>query len=115
MNFKVKFQATLFLLILGMFSISCISNVEEQLEDSDINVEVSFKSSVKPIIDARCTSCHSPSGGTFPNLTNYDEVKAKAERVKIRVDNREMPQGSTLSDAQIKTIVDWVNEGALDN
>ena len=115
MNFKSKFRVAFLILTLGVFSTSCISNVEEQIEEPVIGVEVSFKSAVKPIIDARCISCHSPNGGTSPNLTSYEEVKTKANRVKIRVDNREMPQGGTLTAAQIKSIVDWVDEGALNN
>ena len=112
----LKLRNLFLVLATSLFLSSCIANVEEQLEEPNTTVEkVSFKSAVKPIIDARCTSCHSPSGGTSPNLTSYQEVKNKAERVKVRVDNRTMPLGSSLSDAQIKTIVDWVNEGALDN
>lgn len=99
----------------GLFFTSCISNVQEQLEEPDLALEVSFKNAVKPIIDAKCTVCHSPSGGFSPSLTNFEEIKARAERIKIRVGNGTMPQSGPLPAAQVKIIVDWVNEGALDN
>lgn len=115
MKNQFKIKIVFLALTASIFFSSCISNVEEQLENPDIVVEVSFQNAVKPIIDARCVTCHSPAGGISPSLTNFDEVKARAERVKIRVDAREMPLGSTLNDAQIRLIVDWVNEGALNN
>lgn len=115
MKNQLKFRNVFLALATGIFLTSCISNVEEQLEEPDVIVEVSFKNAVKPIIDAKCTVCHSPSGGFSPNLTTFDEVKARAERVKFRVGNGTMPQSGPLPAAQIKIIVDWVNEGALDN
>ena len=115
------FKATILVIILGVFFISCISNVEEQLIDTigeEEQVEetfVSYSANVKPIIDGRCISCHSPSGGTSPDLTGYANLKAKAARVKSRVGNGTMPQNGALPQSQIDIVVNWVNEGALDN
>lgn len=119
MNHKPKFKRLAFIITMGVFFASCISNVEELDEsidvDPDLETKVSFKDDVKPIIDSKCTVCHSPSGGFSPSLTNFSEVKARANRVQARVSNGTMPQSGPLPDAQIKVIVDWVNEGALDN
>jgi uncharacterized membrane protein len=117
---SLNLTKTLLLLSITFFLSSCLTNVEEQLEDTIaeepvIESKVSFKDNVKPIIDARCTTCHSTSGGTFPNLTGFANVKAKADRIKVRVDNRSMPLGGSLTNAQIESIVKWVNEGALNN
>ncbi|WP_439127428.1 c-type cytochrome [Polaribacter sp.] len=118
MNHKPKIKSLLAIIALGVFFTSCISNVEE-LEDSsgenpNVDTKVSFKSDVEPIIDARCISCHS-AGGNFPELTSHTKISANATIVKNAVASQRMPQGGTLSAAQIASIVNWVDEGALDN
>ncbi|WP_299014017.1 hypothetical protein [uncultured Polaribacter sp.] len=121
-NFKMVLAITALCIIIA----SCASNVEEEqmasvemeegMEDPTTVEMVSFANQVKPIIDARCVVCHSPeTRGIFPNLRTFAEVKARAERVGIRVGNGTMPQGGPLPSAQMQLIVDWVNEGALDN
>ncbi len=112
---------------LGLFIASCVSNVEEErmviepaeegeVVDPNMAPVISFADDVKPIIDARCVVCHSPATRSiFPNLRNFEEVKARAERVSTRVGNGTMPQGGPLPNAQMQLIVDWVSQGALDN
>lgn len=114
MNFKSKFSKGLFIVLLSVFFTSCLNNVEEQLAEPEIGAKVSFKNAVKPIIDGRCISCHS-AGGNSPELTSYARISANANSVKREVESGRMPQGSTLTSAQIATIVNWVAEGALDN
>lgn len=72
-----------------------------------------FSAIVKPIIDGRCVSCH--NGSRFPDLRTYDGVKNSAALVKSEVANRSMPQGSSLTNAQIQAIVSWVDNGAQNN
>ncbi|MEE9407955.1 MAG: cytochrome c [Polaribacter sp.] len=116
MKVNLKFRKEILLLFLGIFLTSCISHIEEQLiDEGGVVAKVSFKDNVKPIVDAKCTSCHSPSGGTSPDLTGYANVKAKADRVKARVGNGTMPQSGPLPQAQMDIILNWVDEGALDN
>jgi mono/diheme cytochrome c family protein len=90
---------------------ACISNIEEQQEEL---TNISFINDVKPIMDARCVSCHG-AGGNFPELKNYTEVSTHAIIVKNEVASGRMPRGAALTASQIKSIVDWVDEGALDN
>ena len=116
---KIKLRITFLALTIIVFFNSCISNVEEQLEetvnqDPTEDLIVSYKEMVKPIIDGRCLSCHS-TGGNFPELTSYVKISANAAVVKDAVFSRRMPRGGTLTSSQIKSIVDWVDEGALDN
>jgi len=113
LNIKLRIVFAVF--ILGVFSTACISNVEEQQEEL-INAEakVSYINTVKPIMDARCLSCHN-AGGNFPELKNYTEVSTYAIIVKNEVASGRMPRGAALTAAQVKSIVDWVDEGALDN
>ncbi|WP_299061691.1 hypothetical protein [uncultured Polaribacter sp.] len=132
MNNLLNFKNLFLLILLVSFFTACTSNVEEELDEVDkIEVKgednvkdeeqeqpiakVSFRTNVKPIIDAKCTTCHSQSGGQFPNLEGFANVKVRANRVKIRVAAGTMPQNGPLPQAQMDFIVNWVNEGALDN
>ena len=111
MKSHIKYSTICTIFLLTVFFTACISNIEEQQEEL---TKVSFMNDVKPIMDARCLSCHGV-GGNFPELKNYTEVSNHATMVKSEVASGRMPKGAVLTAAQIKSIVDWVDEGALDN
>ena len=110
MKYIKQFQGSILALLLSFLFVSCISNVEEQLEE----MKVSYLNKVKPILEARCLSCHGV-GGNFPDISSYEKVKQHAASVQEEVASGRMPKGGPLTAAQIKSIVDWVDEGALDN
>ena len=110
MKFYIKDSIICVILLLTVFFTACISNIAEQQEEL---TKVSYISDVKPIMDARCLSCH--GAGNFPELKNYTDVSNHAAMVKSEVASGSMPKGAVLTPAQIKSIVDWVDEGALDN
>jgi uncharacterized membrane protein len=111
--------------------ISCLFSCEYHTEEDIIAIEISneddgngnnegtpgaaatFSANVKPIIDSRCVSCH--NGSRFPDLRTYDGIKNSAAIVKSEVSSRSMPQGSSLTNAQIQAIVSWVDDGAQNN
>lgn len=79
---------------------------------------------VKPIIDAKCNSCHGEGGiGPFP-LVTYQDVSSLKGLVKDEVSSRRMPPwppnkscndywaDRSLTDEQVDTILKWVDEGA---
>lgn len=81
---------------------------------------------VKPIVDGKCVDCHSDGGiGPFA-LDTYEAVKAVAPLVQASVVNKVMPPyiydpscrepqfDPTLSDEQIQTISDWVDQGTAE-
>ena len=111
MQSYIKYSIVCAVLLVTASFTACISNIEEQQEEL---TKVSFLNDVKPIMDARCLSCHG-AGGNFPELKNYTEVSTYATIVKNEVVSGRMPKGAVLTPAQIKSIVDWVDEGALDN
>jgi len=111
MKSYIKYSTICTIFLSTVFFTACISNIEEQQEEL---TKVSFINDVKPIMDARCLSCHG-AGGNFPELKNYSEVSNHAAMVKSEVASGRMPKGAVLTAAQIKSIVDWVDEGALDN
>lgn len=81
---------------------------------------------VAPILQSKCQQCHMPGSIAPMSLTNYAEAKKFADKIKSRVATRRMPpwhldktvgiqqykNDRSLSDAEIKTIVDWVDGGA---
>jgi peroxiredoxin/cytochrome c553 len=86
--------------------------------------KVTFTRDVAPIMQASCQGCHRPGEiGPFPLLT-YEDASAWAGLIKDYVQRRAMPpwkpvdhyveyqDARKLSDAQIRTIAEWVDEGA---
>jgi len=123
----LKLFATL--LLIGCF-FSCEYNVEEDLTvienpdpdpddgsngggNTDPCATITFSVNVKPIIDSRCVQCH--NGNRFPDLRTFENVKNNANLVKSEVASRSMPQGSSLTQAQIDAIVCWVDNGTPNN
>ena len=91
---------------------------------------VSFSQDVLPILMANCTRCHGTSRqssnlmlNTYANLMVGGEGglviqpgNADESELYQKISAGLMPKGGPkLSDADIQTITDWINAGALDN
>ncbi len=87
---------------------------------------VTFAHDIAPIVYANCAPCHHAQGpAPFP-LTSYEDVKKHGHQIADVTRMRFMPpwlpdQGHgdfahelRLSDAQIRTIADWVGQGELE-
>jgi hypothetical protein len=85
--------------------------------------QITYYKDVQPIVDAKCTGCHYPEGiGPFALLTAEDVV-SHAAMIRPAVSAKVMPPwppdsacssylaDRSLSDAQIKTITDWIDAG----
>ena len=73
---------------------------------------------VKQIIAANCLTCHSPGGQGMPViLTSDDNIVALAPQIKAATidpaspQNKRMPQGGELSDADKTVIHKWYDNG----
>jgi hypothetical protein len=87
---------------------------------------VTFSKDVAPILQAKCQECHQPSSIAPMSLITFEEVRPWARSMKDRVSTRQMPpwhidkgvgvqkfkNDMSLSDEQIETIVNWVDQGA---
>lgn len=85
-----------------------------------------YTKEVSRIIQDNCQICHQPGQIGPMSLTSYEEVRPWAPLIQMRVRQREMPPYQydrdigeqhlkndwRLSDADIKTIVDWVDAGS---
>ncbi len=92
-----------------------------------IDVDVTYAKDVASIIQKNCTVCHRPGGIGPIDLVDYEDAKRYARRIRRQVANRLMPpyyydhdigiqelkHDWRLSDEDINTIVEWVDQGAL--
>ena len=86
----------------------------------------SYTKDVAPIFQEKCEVCHRPGNIGPMSLVTYEEVRPWVRSIKARVANREMPpwhldkgvgiqkfiNDTSLTDAQIDTIVGWIDAGA---
>src|SRR5262245_25562876 len=85
-----------------------------------------FTKDVAPIFQEKCQSCHRPGYIAPMSLVSYEEARPWAKAIKERVITRQMPpwhldktvgiqkfaNDRSLTDAQLSTIVRWVDGGA---
>jgi len=101
---------------------------EEPTPDPSI---ISFEKKVLPVLLSRCVVCHGGVRGTEEGLTlrTYDDLikgsdngpvitpgDAEASLLVELITKQEMPKrGPKLTPPQVQRIIDWVNQGALNN
>ena len=85
-----------------------------------------YAKDVAPIFQQKCQECHQPGSIAPMSLLSYDDAKKYARRIRTKVSARLMPpwhidrtvgiqefkNDRSLTDAQVATIVDWVDAGA---
>jgi hypothetical protein len=85
-----------------------------------------FSKDVAPIFQAKCQSCHEPGSIAPMSLITYQDARPWARSIRDRVSRRQMPpwhidrsvgvqkfkNDMSLTDAQVETIVRWVDQGA---
>ncbi len=90
------------------------------------NATLTFSRDVAPIFQAKCQSCHEPGSIAPMSLINFEDARPWAKSIKARVAARQMPpwhidrsvgvqkfkNDMSLTDEQIETIVNWVDQGA---
>ena len=120
-------------IILGLSSCN-----KDNSPDNPDEQMVSFEKDVQPIFNQNCVSCHPNNGNmsllegeAYSNLVdvispNYDVVRvspfyADSSVICMKLHGIEgygflMPlNGIPLEDEEIKTIEDWIDQGAIDN
>ncbi len=111
---KLLTVATFFFFIIT----SCSSENNNDVTNLPNN-NVTYKNTIKAIIDANCLNCHSnpPTNGAPMSLTTYQNVKEAVENRDLigRVENGTMPpSGNNLTTAQVQAIKDWETNGFVD-
>ena len=94
--------------------------------DAGASAPVTFTRDVAPILEEKCQDCHRKGTAAPMALVTYEETRPWAKSIRQRVITRNMPpwhidktvgiqhfaNDRSLSDAQIATIVRWVDSGA---
>ena len=89
---------------------------------------VTFSADVATILQQKCQECHQPGSIAPMSLITYQQVRPWARSIRERVASRQMPpwhvergvgvqkfkNDMSLTDAQVDTIVRWVDAGALE-
>jgi len=99
--------------------------------DSPTSSGVSFANDIFPILDSRCKNCHGGDRGTEEGLdmTSYANLMAGSDNgpvvmpgdadnslmVEMLLANKMPKRGPKLTPPQVQLIVDWINQGAVDN
>ena len=85
-----------------------------------------YTKDIAPIFQAKCENCHRADGMGPMKLSTYEDARPWVRSIAQRVGSRQMPpwhidktvgiqkfkNDRSLSDAQIATIVKWVDAGA---
>jgi hypothetical protein len=97
-----------------------------QLVTAQSTNALTFTKDIAPIFQEKCEACHRPDSIAPMSLVTYEDARPWAKAVRERVITRQMPpwhldktvgiqkfkNDRSLSDAQIDTIVKWVDAGA---
>ena len=87
-------------------------------------MSVTFSKDVAPILQKNCQTCHRPGEAAPMSFLTYEEVRPWAKAIREAVLKRRMPpwhadphygtfrNDRSLSQAEIDTLVAWVNSGA---
>src|SRR5579883_1489007 len=89
--------------------------------------QVTFSRDIAPILQEKCQECHHAGSMAPMSLVTYEETRPWAKAIRDRVSTRQMPpwhidttvgvtkfkNDMSLSQAQIDTVVAWVDQGAL--
>jgi len=92
---------------------------------------VSFEDDVLPIIQSRCYACHGGDRGTEEGLdmNSYANIMAGSDNgpvviagnaddsllAQMLVEGKMPKRGPKLTPPQVQLIIDWINQGALNN
>ncbi len=90
----------------------------EATATATLKTGINYTDNIASIITTNCaiSGCH--SGNQSPNLSTFNDVSSNASRVLSRTAARSMPprsSGLSLTDAEIKSIECWVEDGSPQN
>jgi hypothetical protein len=97
-----------------------------QFTYAETNSPITFTKDIAPIFQEKCEACHRTDSIAPMSLVTYEEARPWAKAIRERVIMRQMPpwhldktvgiqkfkNDRSLSDAQIDTIMKWVDAGA---
>lgn len=115
------------ILVTGFAALGLALSPGLALAQSPNQASVTFSKDIAPILQRSCQNCHHPGSIAPMSLVTYEDARPWARSIKQRVSLREMPpwfiekhvgikkfkDDPSLTDAEIETIVKWVDGGAV--
>jgi len=112
----------------GLVALSAVLVGTAPRISADEQRQVTFSKDVAPIFQAKCQDCHQPNSIAPMSLITYQDARPWARSIKERVGSRQMPpwhidksvgiqkfkNDMSLTDDQVATIVNWVDQGAVE-
>ncbi|MGB5982141.1 MAG: hypothetical protein WBG46_08360 [Nonlabens sp.] len=131
----MKTHTLLSILIMILFTLSCTNYSEDDLiadepvsgeptdPDDPVNTTfVTFDQDVQPIISSACVRCHAstPRNGASSSLVTYQQVNQRASNILSRMSRQSggggaMPPSGRLPQASIDVVMQWIEDGKLEN
>jgi len=127
-NLRARSWMAVGLALIAVFALRSEAQAQLQFASSDRAEAraVTFSGDVAEIIYNNCTRCHREGGIGPMELVSYEDVRRYATRIRYQVGNGLMPpyaydrdvgiqdlkEDWRLSQDQIQTVVDWVDQGA---
>src|SRR5262245_19010222 len=125
MRFDVAWRAGAMTAAIGSAMVLAVSVMAAAPADTTAPTPT-FTKDVAPIFQAKCEACHRPDSIEPMSLKTFEEVRPWARSIRARVASRQMPpwhidktvglqhfaNDRSLSDAQLDTIVRWIDGGA---
>lgn len=73
--------------------------------------EVGYKEDILPIVEAKCSTCHT-SGWAAAYWGDYKTMSQAKDKISFRVlEKKDMPMGGKLSEEELNTIKLWIDIG----
>src|SRR6185503_1584781 len=111
--------------VVSVFALVVAIAFPQWIHAEGANETVTFTKDIAPIFQEKCQACHRADSMAPMSLVTYEEARPWAKAIRERVITRQMPpwhidktvgiqkfkNDRSLSDAQIATIVKWVDAG----
>jgi hypothetical protein len=93
-------------LFLALVLSSCSKKPSDPLPD-----QVTYIQHMVPLFQVKCQPCHNNSTPDR-NWMEYNIAYNKRSLIKLRIENRTMPLGISISEQERQLIIKWVDQGA---
>ncbi len=100
----------------GIFSvwIADANNCYMGIKDIHITSGILYSKTILPIItNCSTTACH--GGSQSPDLREFSDIQANAEKIKSKIKDDTMPNHGSITEGEIQLITCWINDGAPNN
>jgi len=103
-----------------LFFAACSKNQADEPTPAEPNkptTKVTYSNFVGGLFQTKCASCHAPGQpqASFWTFNGYASVNGNADQIKqLVLVSKTMPQGGSLSAAELKSLQDWYDQGKVE-